>query len=683
MADISIRGREPGALPSPNRHGFVDQLMRLNEQRLIVAAVLAWTFTIVAFALEMLTPASQSLVVGLYLLAYLAGGTDATRAAIADLFDRHVNVDLLMVLAALGAASLGAWVEGAVLLALFSSSNALEHHALDRTRNAVQALMELSPDEVNRIGPEGAIEVVPVARLQVGDRVLIRPGEHVPADARVVNGRSAVDQSAITGESIPVERGAGDTLFSGTLNGTGALTAEITRLPSESTLAKIVRMVETARDQKSRTQRFTDAFEGPYAIGVIVVSALLGLGSVIFGVDRGEAFYRSMTLLVVASPCALVISTPAATLSGLANAARNGILIKGGNYLEDLGAVTTVAFDKTGTLTRGEPRLTDIVTSPGVGEADLLRSVASIESLSEHPLARAIVNEARRRGLRLAAVSGFVALPGQGVMAEIAGDRMLVGTDSLFEQHGVTIPGELRSAIASLGDDGKTAMLVAIGGRAAGVIAVADTVRPEAADVIARLRELGIEHLVMLTGDNEQVARAVARETGIDDVRANLLPDQKLAMIESLRRNGPVVMVGDGVNDAPALALADLGVAMGGRGTDVALETADVVLMRDDLHRLHYAIDLSRRTRSTIRWNIGFALSVIVVLIASTLTVGIPLPLGVVGHEGSTIIVVLNGLRLLRGRQGAGAPPLGDRSPAPPEMRAGTFTSGRSLERGA
>lgn len=649
LAESTVLDLRRNHSSQPEQNVVTSWLRYLNDRRLITAAVLAWGFTALAFGLAIFTSVLPSVIIALYVIAYLAGGTDATREAIADLFDGHVNVDLLMVLAALGAASLGAWVEGAVLLALFSSSNALEHHALDRTRGAVQALMELSPDEASRIASDGSVEIVSVDALQFGDRVLIRAGGHVPADSRVVDGRSSIDQSAITGESIPVERGVGDDLFSGTLNGTGALTAEVVRLPSESTLAKIVRMVESARDQKSRPQRFTDAFEGPYAIAVIAASAWLGVGSALFGSDAGDAFYRSMTLLVVASPCALVISIPAVTLSGLANAARNGILVKGGNYLEDLGSVTTVAFDKTGTLTVGEPRITDIIATSGIVESELLRQVATVESRSEHPLARAIVDAAQARGIPLLEVANFVSMPGLGVSADVDGQRILVGTGALMERHGVEIPDAMGRTLEELGGDGKTAMLVAVDDLVAGVIAAADTVRPESAAVVANLRKLGVRHLVMLTGDNDQVARAVARQVGIDDVRANLLPDQKLAQIEALRRDGGVVMVGDGVNDAPALALADIGIAMGGRGTDVALETADVVLMQDDLHRLPYAIDLSRRTRTTIRWNIGFSLSVIVVLIASTLSVGIPLPLGVVGHEGSTIIVVLNGLRLLRG----------------------------------
>jgi Cd2+/Zn2+-exporting ATPase len=638
----------PGAEPRPGTPGRA--LDWLQDRRLIIAAALAWAFTIGAFALDHLTPIPHGAIVTLYVLAYLSGGTDATRQALSDLFNGHVNVDLLMVVAAIGAATLNAWAEGAVLLALFSSSNALEHHALDRTRNAVQALMELSPEVASRIGADGVIAVVPVEELAVGDRVLIRPGESIPADARVIEGQSAVDQSAITGESIPVEKHPGDALTSGTLNTTGALTAEITTLPSESTLAKIIRMVEEARDQKSRLQRFTDAFEGPYAIGVMAASALLFLGTLLFGADAGDAFYRSMTLLVVASPCALVISTPAATLSGLANAARNGILVKGGNYLEDLGGIHTVAFDKTGTLTVGEPRLTDIVTADGIAEREMLAAVAAVEALSEHPLAHAIVEGARERGIALPGVTNFEAVTGRGVHGWVGHDQVLAGTEALLESYDVPVPADLTRAVARLREDGKTAMLVARGGRAIGVVAVADTVRPEAAQMIADLKALGVRRTVMLTGDNEVVARAVARQIGIDDVRASLMPDEKLAEIEQFRRKGGVVMVGDGVNDAPALATADIGVAMGTRGTDVALETADVVLMQDDLHRLPYAIDLSRRTRRTIRINIGFALSVIAVLIVSTLLVGIPLPLGVVGHEGSTIIVVLNGLRLLRGR---------------------------------
>jgi Zn2+/Cd2+-exporting ATPase len=634
---------EPGGL-----HRAIDWL---GDRRLIIAAVLAWTFTIGAFLLDHFSPVPHTAIVGLYVLAYLAGGTDATRQALTDLFAGHVNVDLLMVVAALGAASLNAWAEGAVLLALFSSSNALEHHALDRTRNAVHALMKLSPEISSRIEADGSIVEVPVAVLAVGDHVLIRPGESIPADAEVLEGRSAVDQSAITGESIPVEKRPGDTLSSGTLNTTGALRAVVTKIASESTLAKIIRMVEEARDQKSRLQRFTDAFEGPYAIGVMAGSALLfAVSFLLLDANMGDAFYRSMTLLVVASPCALVISTPAATLSGLANAARNGILIKGGNYLEDLGGIHTVAFDKTGTLTVGEPRLTDVVTTAGWSERDLLATVAAVEVLSEHPLAHAIVAGAHERNVELPAVADFEAVTGRGVRGRIGEDTVLAGTDALLELEDVPVPDDLRRAVEALREDGKTAMLVASGGRAIGVVAVADTVRPEAAKVIADLKALGVKRTVMLTGDNETVARAVARQIGIDDVRASLMPDAKLVEIERLRRDGGVVMVGDGVNDAPALAMADIGVAMGTRGTDVALETADVVLMQDDLRRLPYAIDLSRRTRTTIRVNIGFSLSVIAVLVASTLLVGIPLPLGVVGHEGSTVIVVLNGLRLLRGR---------------------------------
>jgi Cd2+/Zn2+-exporting ATPase len=639
-------GKRP-AVPGPT--GSWRALRRLQDQRLILAAVLAWVFTIGAFLLDHLTATPHTVIVAMYVLAYLAGGTDATRAAITDLFHGHVNVDLLMVLAALGAASLDSWAEGAVLLALFSSSNALEHHALDRTRNAVQALMELSPEQANLVTADGSVRVVPIEALSVGDRVLIRPGESIPADATVVDGQSAVDQSAITGESMPVSKRPGDGISSGTLNTTGALTASITKLPSESTLAKIIRMVEEARDQKSRLQHFTDAFEGPYAIGVIATSALVFAASLLFGTNAGDAFYRSMTLLVVASPCALVISTPAATLSALANAARNGILVKGGTYLEDLGGMDTVAFDKTGTLTMGEPRLTDVVPMNGYTERELLAAVAAIETLSEHPLADAIVSGAQERDLEIPGVTEFEAVPGRGVRGWIGSELWLVGTDALLAQYDVPVPKAVHESLKRLREDGKTAMLAAAGGQAVGVIAVADTVRPEAAQMIADHKRLGVKRTVMLTGDNETVAHAVARQLGVDDVRASLMPDEKLAAIHALRADGGVVMVGDGVNDAPALATADIGVAMGTRGTDVALETADVVLMQDDLHRLPYAIDLSRRTRRTIRINIGFALSVIVVLILSTLFVGIPLPLGVVGHEGSTIVVVLNGLRLLRG----------------------------------
>jgi Cd2+/Zn2+-exporting ATPase len=560
-----------------------------------------------------------------------------------------------MVTAAIGAATIGHWEEGAILLFLFSLGNALEHYAMGRTTRAVRALMELSPDEA-LVVRDGREQRLHVRELRLGDVVIVKPGERIAADGDILSGESAIDQSPITGESMPVNKTIGEPVFAGTINGRGALRISVTRLAHESTLAKIIKIVQEAQADKSTTQRFTDRFEGAYAIGVISASVLyLAALTLIGGFSFEDAFYRSMILLVVASPCALVISTPASTLSALANAARNGVLVKGAAHLENLGSVKVVAFDKTGTLTVGRPRLTDIVPLAGVTEAELLAVAATAERSSEHPLAQAVVNGARQRGVEPGEAGALEAVTGQGIVVKEHERTVFVGNEALFAGYGITLAPTARETADRLREDGKTIMYVGVREPAGdtatwGVLAVADTVRPVARQVVARLKELGIEHTVMLTGDNERAAHAIGRLTGVDEIHAGLLPEEKLTVIEDLgRRYGSVIMVGDGVNDAPALAAATIGVAMGAAGTDVALETADVVLMSDDLTKLPYAIELSRKARRIIRQNLGFALSVIAVLVSGTLLGLTSLPLGVIGHEGSTIVVVGNGLRLLRG----------------------------------
>jgi len=620
----------------------------LDEHGLAVAAVACWVLTIGGLVAEYLLDAPRALVIALFVGAYLAGGTIAARDALADLAHGHVNVDLLMVVAAIGAATIGGWAEGALLLGLFSTSNALEHYALERTRNAVRSLMALAPETATLLDPTGGQRTVAVGDLAVGDRILIRPGDRVPTDATILSGTSSLDQSTITGESVPVAKKSGDPIFAATINGQGALEAEVTTVATQSTLAKIVAMVEAAQAEKSDAERFSDRFEGRYAVGVMVTAALVGIVPILFGEAAGAALYRAMTLLVVASPCALVISTPAATLSALANAARNGVLVKGGSHLERLGQVDIVAFDKTGTLTVGEPTLTDVVPlAPGVGEETLVGIAASAEQLSEHPLAHALLVGAEQRGIVLTPAQDLIAISGAGIRATVGERAVGIGNDRLAEAMGGAVTPAVRDRLNLLRAEGKTAMLVMEADRVLGIVAVADTIRPEARTIVQRLKEQGIRQVVMLTGDNETVARAIAAEVGVDEVKADLLPGHKLDAIRALRQQGTVAMVGDGVNDAPALATADLGIAMGAGGTDVALETADIVLMRDDLDRVPFAIALSRRMRRTIRINLTFALSVIVVLVIATLSVGIPLPLGVFGHEGSTIIVVLLSLRLL------------------------------------
>jgi len=626
-----------------------------ERYHLWIATIGCWLFTIAGVIGLQLLGAPKNLTNGLFIVAYLFGGTLSAVSALRLLGKREVSIDLLMVLAALGAAAVDHWEEGAILFGLFSLSNALEHYALGRTRRAVRALMDLAPDQATRLAPDGAQTIVPVDQLAVGDLVLIKPGERIPADGTVDQGESAVDQAPITGESIPVSKHPGDEVFAATINTTGSLQVRVSRISRESTLSRIVAIVEQAQDQKSRTQRFTDRFEGRYAIAVILGSiiaffAFMYLG----GQDRGAAFYRAITLLVVASPCALVISTPASTLSGLANAARNGILFKGSGYLEDLGLVDTIAFDKTGTLTQGRAVVTDVISlGNGWTETDIVTLVASAENQSEHHISAAMLTCAADRGCALMPTEQFDSMPGKGIVATVDGQTVAVGNAYLFDELGVDTTEANRLA-EQLRSEGKTAVLAGDRTAVHGVIAMADTLRPNAHAVVDELTRLGIRRTAILTGDHHAVAQHIATELGITEYYGDLLPEEKLDVIRAMEAGGEgrspsrVAMIGDGVNDAPALATATVGIAMGGAGTDVALETAGVVLVADDLTKLPYAVGLSRRTRRVILQNLGFSLTVIVTLITLVLTVGIPLPIGVIGHEGSTVIVILNGLRLLR-----------------------------------
>ena len=584
----------------------------------------------------------------LFVFAYLSGGFFGTREALVELRKGKLNVDLLMIVAALGAAFIGQPVEGAALLFLFSLSNTLQSYAMDRSRKAIEKLLDLRPPTAT-VRRGSRLTVVPIEKLILGDTVLVRPGERFPIDGEVVEGASAVDQASITGESIPVEKGAGDPVFAGTVNGNGSLEIRVTHLAEDTTLAKIVQMVEDAQANKAQTQRMLDNFEQVYAILVLLGAALLiAIPYGLLGDAFYPTFYRAMTWLVVASPCALVISTPASILSGIANGARRGILFKGGVHLEQTAALKVVAFDKTGTLTTGSPTLTLLEPFAGYEEQELLRIAAATESRSEHPLARAIVHTAQEKGLELPESTDFQAIPGQGVEATVEGRSIWIGSERLFSERRVAIPENVLARSRQIENDGQTAMLVYVEGEWLGLLAVADALRPDAAAIVQDLRAKGVEHVVMLTGDNERVAASIAARAGVDEYHAGLLPQDKVRILKIIRsKYGPTAMVGDGVNDAPALAVADVGVAMGGAGTDVALETADVVLMADNLAHLPYAIGLARRSRRTVYQNLAFAMAVIVILVVSAFGAHLPLPLGVVGHEGSTVLVVLNGLRLL------------------------------------
>jgi Cd2+/Zn2+-exporting ATPase len=593
----------------------------------------------------------------------------------------RLSIDFLMGVAAVGAAVVGSPLEGTVLIFLFSLSKALEQYAMGRTRSAIGALMELRPAEATRVDADGReLDRVTVERLTPGDFILVRPGERIAADGRVHSGRSEVDQAAITGESMPVTRKAGDEVYAATINQGGALVVAVTREAGETMLARIIRMVEEAQERRAPAQHFIDRFAHPYALGVVVVTALVAIvPPLLWDIPWADAFYRAMTLLVVASPCALVISTPSAILSGIANGARHGVLFKGGAHLDLAGTIDTVVFDKTGTLTVGQPRLLDMIHSQdlheelredGCGEKheavadapnrlarpspdalEMLRLAAAVEQTAEHHLARAMVRAASDFDLTLPAVEEFEALPGEGVQGLVEGHRVWVGNAVMAQRMGARAAALLDGWAASQTAQARSIVFVGSDNRVLGAMSFGDNLKPNAAATIRHLQYEGIGWIAILSGDHPDTVRAVAAQLGANQVQAGLLPHEKVEAVRILAEHSRgVAMVGDGVNDAPAMAAATLGIAMGAAGTDVAIETADVVLMSDEVDKVDYVIHLGRRARRVVRQNVYFSIGWMLMLVVLALTVGMPLPLAVVGHEGSTLLVAVNGLRLLRGR---------------------------------
>jgi Cd2+/Zn2+-exporting ATPase len=668
----------------------------LTPQRLqAILTVVTLVTMVAAWLLERTATGPAWLVTALYVAAYVAGGAFGLKGGIESLLARTLDIDLLMILAALGAAFVGEPFEGAMLLFLFSLSNTLQDFALDRTRNAIRALMKLRPDEA-AIYRGDRLVTLPIEQVRVGDRMLVKPGDRIALDGTVLTGAGSVDQASLTGESMPVYKKPGDPCFAGTINQDGSLEIGVTKLAKDSTLARLIRLVEEAQSEKAETQRFIDKFEQWYALGVIVLTAAVAaLLPLLFGQSFDAAFYTAMTVMVAASPCAIVISTPATVLSAIGNGARRGVLFKGGIHVENAATVRAVAFDKTGTLTEGKPVVTDVVTSDElrvtsqeedgrppselatrhtplatpsglvthhsslITPNDLLRLAAAVEARSQHPLAAAIVAEAKARGQALPPVSHFLAVAGQGVRG-VVDDPALgrvelhIGNGRYFSSFGGNgLAERIGEHVAALEDEGKTSVIVAqatgeLDVRFLGIIALADRLRPDAPDVVRELKAAGIGRVIMLTGDNRRVAERIAAQAGVDEVFADLLPEDKVNAIRQVRDHyGPVAMVGDGVNDAPALAAATIGIAMGAAGTDVALETADVVLMSDNLANIPYVIRLSRATRRTLIVNLGFALFMIALMLVAIFARDLPLPLAVIGHEGGTVLVSLNGLRLL------------------------------------
>jgi heavy metal translocating P-type ATPase len=595
--------------------------------------------------------APGGLVMVIFAGCYVSGGWEPARAGLRALSRKTLDVDLLMIVAALVAASVGQVLDGGLLIVIFATSGALEAVATKRTRDSVRTLLTLAPERATLLLPDGAERLVDTGDLLVGQLIVVRPGERVGADGQVVAGASEIDQATITGEPLPVVKAVGDEVFAGTLNGQGALQVRVNRAAADSVVARIVALVEEASATKAETQLFIEKVEQRYSVGMVGMTLALFFIPLALGGALEPTLLRAITFMIVASPCAVVLATMPPLLSAIANAGRRGVLVKSAVVMERLGSTTQVAFDKTGTLTEGAPRVAEVqaLLSGGVGETELLRLAASAERPSEHPLARAMVTAAGDRGLHLAEATDFRSTPGRGVVAVVEGRRIEVGSPVLLDGHGGQRTVQARVAVAGLETAGRTAVVVIVDGDPVGVLGLADRLRPMARATVAALTALTGREPILLTGDNALAAGRLGADVGISDVRAGLLPEDKVVEVGRLHGDGErVLVVGDGVNDAPALAAADLGVAMGRQGSDLALQTADAVIVRDELDTLPAVIDLSRRARGVVIQNLILASTIITVLVAWDLLGHLPLPLGVAGHEGSTVIVGLNGLRLLR-----------------------------------
>ena len=618
--------------------------MRIKDHGELIAALLSGFLIFGGWLLSKTEINTASIT--LYILAFCIGGFAKAKEGLEETFkEKKLNVELLMIIAAVGSAVIGYWTEGAILIFIFALSGALETYTMNRSNKEISSLMELQPEEALLVS-NGEQRKVNVSELEIGNVIFVKPGERVPVDGVVVKGGSSIDESAITGESMPIQKYRGDEVFAGTVNITGSMSIKVTKLSTDTIFQKIINLVQTAQSEKSPSQLFIERFEGTYVKAVLAVVALMMiLPHYLFSWSWQETFYRAMVLLVVASPCALVASIMPATLSAISNGARNGILFKGGVHLENLGSLKAIAFDKTGTITRGTPEVTDFIVSKKENEREIKQISASIESHSNHPLAKAIVRYVVKSNVDLVEIEGIMDVPGFGIEAKIQGDRWKIGKADF-----VNLAHESKLFDFSLEElitQGKTMVYIQKNEQVIGLVALKDILRSDAKEALQELNRLDLA-TVMITGDNEKTARVIAKDTKLSDYISDCLPENKVEKIKELKKKYKVVaMVGDGVNDAPALATASVGIAMG-EGTDVALETADVVLMKNELLKIPQVIQLSKKMNRIIKQNICFSILVIMVLICSNFLQVLDLPLGVIGHEGSTILVILNGLRLLK-----------------------------------
>ena len=622
----------------------INIIEKIKEHAELIAALMAGIFILLAWRLD--TSGQTTASVLLYLIAFCVGGFAKAKEGIEETIEeRKLNVELLMVLAAIGSAAIGYWTEGAILIFIFAVSGALETYAMNKSHREISALMNLQPEEAWLV--RGGFEPmkVSVSTLQIGDHLLIKPGERIPADGIIFKGQSSIDESAISGEPLPISKSEGDEVFAGTVNLNGAITMEMTKANSETLFQKIIQLVQSAQSEKSPSQQFIEKFEGTYVKFVLLgVAIMMVLPHFLLGWDWTTTFYRAMVLLVVASPCALVASIMPATLATISNGAKNGVLFKGGLHLEHLSVLRALAVDKTGTLTQGKPVVTDFIVRDGVERETALAILAGIESQSNHPLAQAITSYAKAEGIDILPQATIEDIPGWGIKGTIQNKEYQVGKPEFVD---VQLANSFaNSAVTKLAAEGKTVIFIRDQHGIVALTALKDTVRSEAKKAVTLLKELGIQ-VVMLTGDNEKTAKVIAKEAGVTEYVAECLPETKVTEMKRLLTQHQFVgMVGDGINDAPALATATTGIAMG-EGTDVALETADVVLMKNDLSKIAYAVRLSRKMQRIVKQNIFFSIGVIMLLIASNFLQVVDLPLGVIGHEGSTILVILNGLRML------------------------------------
>ncbi len=635
-----------------------------GEKTELIFAIICGAFLAVGFGLSFIEGLSNYVSIGCYIAAYFFGGFYTTKEAIEGISKGDFEIDFLMLVAAIGAAVLGQWAEGALLLFLFSLGHALEHYAMEKARKSIAALAELAP-KTALLKTGNDIKEVNIEDLKTGDVIVVKPNSKISADGIVVNGNSSVNQAPITGESIPVDKtpiedqniilentdklDAKYRVFAGSINGSEALEIKVTKVAANSTIARLVKLVNEAQTQKSPTQNFTDKLEKYYVPAVLVLVGLLLFAFLIIDEPFSASFYRAMAVLVAASPCALAISTPSAVLSGVARAARGGVLIKGGKPLEELGSLTAIAFDKTGTLTEGKPKLTGVYPLNGITEEQLLEIVIAVEKLSDHPLAAAIVKGGIEKLKKdVPAAANVQAIQGRGIKADYNGSTIHVGNKELFTEKNNQLPDDIKSKTDELESGGNTTMLVQQNDKYIGIITLMDVARKDAKETLAQLNKMGIRKMIMLTGDNQKVAEAIAKEIGLTDAWGNLMPEQKVDAIEKLRTSEKkVAMVGDGVNDAPAMAKSTVGIAMGAAGSDVALETADIALMGDKLENLPFAIGLSKKAHGIIKQNLIISLGMVIILIPLTITGYATIGPAVIGHEGSTLVVVFNALRLL------------------------------------